>query len=202
MNILDKVRARAFDLIHNVDTVKRVPIAALTVAGNNKAAGHQYFPTLPKSFDALLGKLRGVGFEDKTFIDIGSGKGLTLLIAARHPFCRIIGVEFSVELCAIARSNFESYRGRLSSAASRSEIICEDAATFAFPDEPMIVYFFNPFSDVIMRQVLLNLRRSFEQASRSVIVICDKLHNRALFQEILQPSKQTEVIGFAVYWME
>lgn len=39
------------------------------------------------------------------FLDLGSGKGRMVLSAARFPFRRIIGVELSNDLTAIARRN-------------------------------------------------------------------------------------------------
>src|SRR5215469_11495850 len=41
-------------------------------------------------------------FANYTFIDIGSGKGRMLFVAAEYPFEKVIGVEFAVDLHEIA----------------------------------------------------------------------------------------------------
>jgi hypothetical protein len=53
-----------------------------------------------------------------TFIDMGSGKGRMLLLAAEPPFRRIIGVEFASDLDALARSNVKTYRNPKASVLS------------------------------------------------------------------------------------
>jgi hypothetical protein len=45
-----------------------------------------------------------------------------------------------------------------------------DAREFQFPDGPLVVYLFNPFSEATFVAVLENLRQSIEQASRPVYV--------------------------------
>ena len=50
---------------------------------------------------------------DDVFLDLGSGKGRVVLEAARRPFRRVIGVEISPELNAIAARNLEASRRRL-----------------------------------------------------------------------------------------
>jgi predicted RNA methylase len=44
---------------------------------------------------------------ETTFVDIGSGKGRALIIAAEYAFKRIIGVEYSPSLATICRRNLE-----------------------------------------------------------------------------------------------
>ena len=105
-----------------------------------------------------------------TFIDMGSGRGRMLLLASQRSFRRIIGVEFAVELHKTALENIRRF--------PKERMACEDvtalygdAATFVFPLEPLIVYFYNPFSEVIMEQVVGNLSASYAQQPRAVIVV-------------------------------
>jgi len=46
-------------------------------------------------------------FHDFIFIDLGSGKGRTLLMASDYPFRRIVGVELLLALHQIAQENLE-----------------------------------------------------------------------------------------------
>ena len=48
--------------------------------------------------------------EQLVFVDLGSGKGRTLLLASEYPFRRIVGVELSPKLHRIAKTNVEKFR--------------------------------------------------------------------------------------------
>ena len=54
------------------------------------------------------------------FLDLGAGKGRMLLAASRYPFRRVIGVELSDRLAAIARSNVAAFRLRARSGRGRA----------------------------------------------------------------------------------
>lgn len=172
MNLFDELRVRWYDFIHNVDTRTKVPLANLEVVGNNKSFGAQYFPTLPKSMHVVLDNLGAID-PSTTFIDIGSGKGLILLVAACYPFRKIIGVEFSIELHRIAEQNARRYRGPRR--CSNTEIVCMDAADFRFPAGPLMIYFFNPFQRPVMERVLNNLASSVLQNENEITLVFDKL---------------------------
>jgi SAM-dependent methyltransferase len=196
INIFDEIRVRWYDLIHNVETRSKVPLAGLDVVGNNKSLGHWYVCTLPKSMQSLLRHLKAID-SSTTFIDIGCGKGLTLLVAATHPFRKIIGVEFSPQLHQIALQNIQRYRG--SKRCTNVEVLCMDAADFQFPAGPLLVYFFNPFDKPIMEKVLSNLAASFLRDQREITVISDSWYNGDLMAQILRPGKTEKVLGFFIF---
>ena len=52
-------------------------------------------------------------YEGFTFVDLGSGKGRVLLLAALRPFRRVIGVEISASLHTRAQANVEALRGAI-----------------------------------------------------------------------------------------
>lgn len=196
MNSLDKMRSRWYDLIHNVDTRVIVPLSTLDVVGQNKSLGSMYFPTLPKSLHSLFGRLKHLD-PLTTFIDVGCGKGIALLVASRYRFKKIVGVEFSRELCQIANRNLANYRGPRSS--TNVEVLCIDAAEYAFPDGKFLLYFFNPFDKPVMEKVLNNLVVSLATETREVTVICDRLHDRELIVSYLHPQKCDVFLGFSIY---
>ena len=67
-----------------------------------------YQPTEPAAFHQMMDAL-GTDFSQFTFIDIGSGKGRVLLMAADYPFSRVIGVELLPALHRIAEQNIDKY---------------------------------------------------------------------------------------------
>jgi SAM-dependent methyltransferase len=79
------------------------------------------------------------------FLDIGSGKGRAVLVAAKdYPFARVIGVEFVREFHDIAQSNLASVADRLR--AAKVELICADLRDFEIPDDVTVMYMNNPGS--------------------------------------------------------
>ena len=87
-----------------------------------------------------------IDYTQFTFIDLGSGKGRTLLIASDYPFRRIIGVELLGELHRIAQENIRTYQSPTRKCFAL-EIIRGDAREFTFPAEPSVIYLFNPLTE-------------------------------------------------------
>ena len=132
-----------------------------------------YQPTDPESFCEMLDGLReedDLDFREFTFIDLGSGKGRTLLMAADYPFRRIIGVELLPTLDKIAQENLKKYHSE-SQQCHTLESICANATEFVFPAEPTLLYLFNPFPEPAMRRVLANLEASLRTNPRPVYVL-------------------------------
>src|ERR1700747_1686179 len=113
-----------------------------------------YQPTEATLFHEMLNALRqqtNLDFRDFTFIDLGSGKGRTLLMASDYPFRRIVGVELLPALHQIAEENLAKYASE-SQKCSALEAICGDATDFPFPAEPTLLYLFNPFPEAGLRR--------------------------------------------------
>ena len=51
-----------------------------------------------------------IDFREFTFIDIGSGKGRALLLAADYPFRRILGLELLPGLYRVAQQNIRQFK--------------------------------------------------------------------------------------------
>lgn len=85
---------------------------------------------------------------DDVLLDLGSGKGRVVLQAARHyPFKRVVGIELSSDLNAIAQVNVGLARDRLR--CREIELILGDAASATIPADVSIVYLYNPFKGVV-----------------------------------------------------
>lgn len=132
-----------------------------------------YQPTDPPAFHEMLGTLEqatGLDFADLTFIDLGSGKGRTLLMASDYPFRRIVGVELLPALHSLAEQNLAQYKSD-SQKCFALESICANAAEFNFPAGPLLVYLFNPFPEAVLRCVLTNLRRALDGSAGAAFLI-------------------------------
>jgi SAM-dependent methyltransferase len=158
-------RDRAFDTQYAIDTAGIVHLHELDIQGANVRYGVRYEPTNPEWFRGLIGWLP-IDYRDFVFVDFGAGKGRALVLASEFPFKRIVGVEFSAALAEIARGNVE----RLSERAD-FEVRCVDAVDYELPDEPCVLYFYNPFASPVLRRVLENIRHSLERTPRRMFIV-------------------------------
>jgi SAM-dependent methyltransferase len=160
-----------------------------------------YQPTEPALFHEMLEALRGrtgIDVHDFVFVDLGSGKGRTLLMAADYPFNRIVGVELLPGLHRVAQENLGKYRGGAQKCFAL-ESVCADATEFSFPQEPMVIYLFNPFPEAGLRRVLENLTRSLQQTPREAYVL---YHNPLLEQVLVENGALKKIAGthhYSVY---
>jgi len=141
-----------------------------------------YQPTEPALFREMIEMLQqnDVALSEFTFIDLGSGKGRTLLMASDYPFRRIVGVELLPALHTIAQENLSRYKAD-SQRCFVLEAVCSDATAFVFPDEPLVLYLFNPFPESGLRKVIQNLENSLRSHPRAAYV----LYHNPLLEHVL-----------------
>jgi SAM-dependent methyltransferase len=154
------------------DWEQRVNTTAATVSVRDRLLGQflsPYQPTEPSLFHEMLAALE-IDFSRFTFIDIGSGKGRTLLMAADYPFKRVIGVEILPELHAAAEANIRSYRSESQKSFS-IESRCQDARAFDFPAGPLVLYLFNPLPEASLAELLGRIQRDLVEHPREVWVL-------------------------------
>ena len=92
-----------FDFKYKTDTRNKISLHDLTVTGENKERGSFYQPTMALSFNRLLDTIPLP--PESVLVDFGCGKGRVLLLAVLRGIKKAVGIEFSPELCAIARDN-------------------------------------------------------------------------------------------------
>jgi SAM-dependent methyltransferase len=134
--------------------------------------------------------------EDEVFVDIGSGMGRVLFMAARRPFKRVIGVERSDRLNEVARRNIDRNRHRL--ACKDVEIVSEDALDWEVPDDLSVVYLFCPFPTPVFERLVERLVASIDRAPRTLRVIY--FYSTREDREILAATGRAHRISFRVRW--
>jgi SAM-dependent methyltransferase len=157
-----------FDLRFGTDTARRVELAALDIPSENKARGIGYTPTHSGAFRALIDSLSLP--NNSVLVDLGCGKGKVLLLAAGHRFRRIVGVEFSRQLCAVARRNVERFR-KLGAISTEVDVLERDAAQYEVGADENVFFMFHPFDAVVMSRVMRNIQESLEQHRRAIWII-------------------------------
>lgn len=160
----------AFDARHGVDTSGDVPAGYVETDSPNAALGHQFRSTSTRSFNAVM-KMLPVDIRQFTFVDVGSGKGRTLLLAATFPLRHVLGIEYAPNLVEIAKANVRNYQGPPELRCKSIESICADATAVTYPRTPLIIYFFNPFEIEIFARVLSRIVDSYKQSPRPILLI-------------------------------
>jgi len=173
-----------FDLRYGTDTLRRVELDTLDFESEHKLDATWYQPTQARPLRHILRKLDLP--KDGAFVDFGSGKGRVLLIAAQFRFEKVVGVEFSRELCEVACDNVKVFAERTHITA-RIDVVESDAATYPIEEDHKVFFMNNPFDEVIMNDVLANLRISVTQFPRKIWLIyhnpifCGAVANSELF---------------------
>ncbi len=180
------------------DWEKRVDTTSATVSFRTRLLGtfHSlYQATEPDVFHRMMAALP-IEFQQFTFIDLGSGKGRTLLMASDYPFAKIVGVELFPELHKIAEENIRGYHSD-SRKCFDVNSLAMNAVDFEFPARPMVLYLFNPFPLAILERVMMNLERSLLDYPRTVYVI----YHNPLLEAVLANSKLLRKVGMAEHWV-
>lgn len=168
-----------YDWNYHVDTT------SATVSWRDRLLGvfhSPYQPTEPALFHKML-RVLNTDFADFTFVDLGSGKGRTLLMASDYPFRKIVGVELLPELHRAASENLRKYASE-GQRCFAIEARCGDARSFFFPFEPTVLYLFNPLSEAGLSTVIRNLDQSLREYPRMVFV----LYHNPLLEHVLAAS--------------
>ena len=168
-----------------------IPLAGLTIRGNNRAHGHDYRPTPCRLFEWTIAALDH-DLSRLTFVDHGAGKGRVLLLAAQYPFHAIGGIEFAEELHDDAVMNIAQFpRSRMK--CRNVECVLDDASALGPPDGEAVHYFFNPFSREVFAEVLNNIVVSYRQRPRRLYLILieplgtDLIDQSGVFQRLPLP---------------
>lgn len=146
----------------------------------------RFAPSPIKGFRFALQQLADfrVDYSKYTFIDIGVGLGRNLLLASEFPFKRIIGVEISEQLCAIAQENIEQYNNT-SGRVCPAEVVCSDALSYSFPPGPLVLYFWEPFSGVTQTAFVKHLEAYLEASGQSIMLV----FMGGVFRDIIRSDK-------------
>ena len=169
-----------FDELHSVDTGGLITAPHLSHGHPHALEATAYCATPPSRFAALLEIWAKSPperpIDEYTFIDIGCGKGRTLLMAPALPFREIIGVELDPGLVRVAEQNLAKSRDG-APMVPPTHVLCGDAAAFDLPVSPCLIYLYNPFTAVIMEKLLDRIEASLGLKPRPLdILYCNSLH--------------------------
>ncbi|MBR3503936.1 MAG: class I SAM-dependent methyltransferase [Clostridia bacterium] len=127
--------------------------------GREDETGAKYMPYEPTPY-AVLQRLADSGFirPEDHLLDYGCGKGRAAIFLAARTGCRATGIDRSAKLVAMAEAN-RAAAGR----AARVRFVCASAERYD-PRDENVFFFFNPFSEEVLRIALRRVARACAQA--------------------------------------
>jgi 16S rRNA G966 N2-methylase RsmD len=174
LGFLEELRYRITDRYYErrlgVETAGRLTVKDLGFAN---AEFMDYDPIGYREIYSALSRIP-LDKSTSTFLDYGSGKGRAVIAAASLPFRRVIGIEISERLLAIARKNLDSMRNKQCQCV---ELLHRDATQYAVPRDVNLIYFYNPFAGQVLQTVVDNIYESYKQAPREIYIIFFNNHH-------------------------
>ena len=170
------VRLAWFTVYHEIRGEKKYKISTskiedakkLSVKGDNVEHAELYqganYYLLEKVFDHLQ-----TIEANKNILDFGCGKGRVLAVAAYYGFEKITGVEFAKELCDGARKNIIPVQQKFPEKIFN--VIHANAVDYSIEKDTNVFFFFNPFDEIVMLDVVKNILQSLKEDPREVYVV-------------------------------
>ncbi|TNF27733.1 MAG: class I SAM-dependent methyltransferase [Bacteroidetes bacterium] len=158
----------------------------LSIEADSKLGGHLYQPSSSIIFQKAIEAL-DFDVSGKVFLDIGSGKGRALVLAAEAGFGKVIGVEYAAELNDMAHANIETVRPRFPNTVF--ELHEADALKFNIPDEVDVIYLFNPFDEEATRGLMTKVTEAFDHPKDRYLIYVHPIHCNVMEDYLGKPLK-------------
>ena len=157
-----------------IDRLHKQKIDSENLVHSSIYQGANYF-VLEKAFD-FLKKIN----VQSSIVDFGCGKGRAMAVAAFYNFENITGIDFSSELCDVAKKNIASIQ--VNYPLTKFFVICLDAVNYRIEKDTQVFFFFNPFDEVVILSVLKNILFSLKEYPRKVYIIYINPLHKEIFE--------------------
>lgn len=125
-----------------------------------------YYESKPfdhSSIDRVFEEIKMLPCE-KSFMDIGCGKGQILLMAVMSEMVKVGGVEWNVDIAKICRNNMRELN-------VSADIITGDATEYKDIDGYSIFFLYNPFGEKGVQKVINNILESRKRRNRDIFLV-------------------------------
>ena len=180
----------SFDRIYGMDTSGHISAHRLdNKDSENWTLGNEYGPTPALWLDSIFESLGSIfeslemDFSNYNFVDLGSGKGRVLLMAARFPFRNIIGVEYAADLHLAAINNLKMIE-KVAPKCKNITALHMDILDFEIPEEATVIYFWNSFQELLVHKLIDKIEQSLRRKFRDIFIIYVVPHHSDIFDEI------------------
>lgn len=133
-----------------------------TSGGNDHSADGENFPYEPTPYSVLV-RLAESGYltGNNKLVDYGCGKGRVSVFLAGRIHCQVIGIDYNEDLIRQAEEN------RMRSRVKGITLLHMAAEQYELTDEDSF-FFFNPFSEVILKRVIDRIVWSWYENPRKI----------------------------------
>ena len=123
------------------------------------------YPYEPTPYTVLMRLAEsGLIHPDSHVVDYGSGKGRAAFFLRHRAGCRVTGIEFNPAFVRLAEENRISFSG----SPEGIRFLLRNAEDFEVPDDADVFYFFNPFSEKVLRSVIGKITESLYRVPRRI----------------------------------
>ena len=156
-----------------------------------------YEPVNYYSSSRLLDFLQPADFKT-TLLDVGCGKGRLIAMGAAYGFSDIIGIDISKKLCEAAANVCGVIKTKYPDVSMTVE--CADARHYCIPERVGVIFLFNPFDEIVMKEFIQKVFDSLCRKNRPLKVLyanpqCKQQWLDAGFSEIASFIKMTYLQG-------
>lgn len=126
----------------------------------------EYYESKPfdhSAIDRVFEEIQTLPCE-KSFMDIGCGKGQILLMAVMSEMIKVGGIEWNAEIAEICRNN-------MSRLGISADIVTGDATTYGNIDGYSIFFLYNPFGENGVGKVIHNILESRKRRNRDIFLV-------------------------------
>lgn len=185
---------QAFDERHGTHTAEEVRLEETGVSAEDASHGQTiYRPVWESEFHSALATLK-IDFEGFAFIDVGSGKGKVLMMAAEYPFSQIVGIEYSPGLNDIAQRNLAKFRSPTQRCLAL-EAILGNALEWDLPRGPVICLVFNALDPQTMRAFVRRIEGDLvSRAEPAYLLYCNLRHVEEIGDGLDEISKLVRLV--------
>lgn len=165
----DQLSDDSFDEKYSIETSGYLELSNQDVDSTMSEHGHDYQGTPVSVLKEIIDKIP-VAPAELTFIDYGSGLGRTLFASLEIGFKSIIGIEYCEDFYLQTLKNINE--SNLSKSDKKKlQVFHQDATSYSLPDEPSVLYFFNPFDEGLMEEVVKKIEASIKKHPRILYLV-------------------------------
>ncbi len=175
---------RAIEKLFFVPAKGFVSLDELTIDSPNRQFGHNYHPIHRLSFNWAMAQIPDQ-LRDFTFVDYGAGRGRALILAALHPFRKIIGVEFANELHDDANMNIAQFPRSLMKCRD-VDCLLMDAVDFPIPASKGVFLFNDSFDREVLETVLARITSSYRANPRRMYLVFVRPLNATVLDSLME----------------
>lgn len=134
-----------------------------TIGGDAPLEDANHYPYEPTPYSVLERIVENdyINAED-IVVDYGCGKGRVGFFLNNMIGCQVLGIDYDERMYALAQENLSRY-----GSDKGVEFACISAEKYEVTDADCF-YFFNPFSDTILRSVISKIRKSYYENPRDM----------------------------------